>query len=52
MHKLPHQCPDNSFQVNTVMIIKTLILDRHYRMLQILRNLVNCHVLPVGSGCH
>ncbi len=47
-----HQCPDNSFQVNTVMIIKTLILDRHYRMLQILRNLVNCHVLPVGSGCH
>ena len=34
------------------MIIKTLILDCHNRMLQILRNLINCHILSVGPCCH
>ena len=42
----------NTLQIDTVVIVKTLILDRNKSMLQIDRNLVDRHVFTVGTGCN
>ena len=46
-----HTSTKNTSYINSVMLIKTLILDSHYCMLQILRNLVNGNRKSVGIRC-
>ena len=42
--------PDHAPDIHTVVGVETLILDGHNGVLQIYRNLVQRHILPVGTG--
>ena len=51
IHRLDvgYQCTCDTFEINSIMFIETLILNRYDRMLQILRNFIQRYILTVRS---
>ena len=43
-------CTDNTTQINTIVLVKSLVLDRYKGMLQVLGDLIDCHISTVGAG--